>query len=182
MSDVQETMTGQTMTGQAAAGPAMARETVDPRALRNALGQFATGVVVVTAAAFDGGPVGVTMSSFNSVSLDPPLVLFSVDRRAFSLPIMRAAKGFAINVLGTDQQAMSDRFARAGEDKWKDVAHAAGIHGAPVLTGALASFECVPYARHDGGDHELFLVRVVRFTVHAGKPLLFFGGRYRSLA
>ncbi len=157
-------------------------DAVDPRVLRNALGQFATGVVIVTAAAGTGA-VGMTMSSFNAVSLDPPLVLFSVDKRAHSLPALRAARGFAVNILGVDQQALSDRFARAGEDKWHDVTHVPGLHGAPLIAGALAQFECAPFARHEGGDHEVFIARVLRFTASGGgRPLLFFGGRYHGLA
>lgn len=155
----------------------------DPRAFRLALGRFATGVAVVTASTADGAVVGMTMSSFNSVSLDPPLVLFSVARSAYSLPAMRAAKGFGINILGQHQEELSDRFARALEDKWHAVEHRRGAHDAPLLAGAIAHFECEPYARHDGGDHEIFLARVLQFsTPDAGDPLIFFRGRYHALA
>ena len=155
----------------------------DGRAFRTALGQFATGVAVVTASTQDGDVVGMTMSSFNSVSLDPPLVLFSVARSAYSLAAMQSAKGFGINLLGQPQQDLSTRFARALGDKWNAVDHRRGVHDAPLLSGALAHFECVPYARHDGGDHEIFLARVVRFHVpEAGEPLIFFRGRYHALA
>lgn len=156
---------------------------MDPRAFRAALGRFATGVAIVTACIAQGEAVGMTMSSFNSVSLDPPLVLFSVARSAYSLPAMRAAKGFAINILGQDQQDLSNRFARALEDKWHQVEHHLSLHDAPLLAGAIAHFECEPYARHDGGDHEIFLARVVRFSSpETGDPLIFFRGRYHALA
>ncbi|TCT06167.1 flavin reductase family protein [Aquabacter spiritensis] len=155
----------------------------DPRAFRQALGRFATGVAIVTAGTPDGTVVGMTMSSFNSVSLDPPLVLFSVARTAHSLPAMRAATGFGINILAQDQQHLSNRFARALADKWQEVEHRRGGNDAPLLDGAIAHFECAPYARHDGGDHEIFLARVLRFsTAQEGEPLIFFGGRYHALA
>lgn len=155
----------------------------DPMAFRRVLGQFATGVAVVTATGAEGQWVGMTMSSFNSVSLDPPLVLFSVARSAHSLPALREAAGYGISILGRDQEHLSNRFARALEDKWAGVSHVPGAHGAPLIPDALAHLECAPYARHDGGDHELFIARVLRFeAVNAGDPLIFFRGRYHALA
>jgi flavin reductase (DIM6/NTAB) family NADH-FMN oxidoreductase RutF len=156
----------------------------DALALRNALGRFATGVAIVTARDADGLPVGMTMSSFNAVSLDPALVLFSVDRRAHSLAALSAADGYGINILGASQEALSGRFARAFADKWHGVAHVPGYAGAPLLEGALAHLECRPYAQHDGGDHVIFVVEVVSFatSVSERQPLVFFGGRYHRLA
>ncbi len=152
-------------------------------AFRRSLGEFATGVAVITAQGQSEGLIGMTMSSFNSVSLDPPLVLFSVDRRAHSLPAMQGARGFAVNVLGREQEDISNRFARALTDKWGDVRRSVGHAEAPLITGALAHFECEPYAQHDGGDHVIFVVRVLRHAVRAGNPapLIFFRGRYRDL-
>jgi flavin reductase (DIM6/NTAB) family NADH-FMN oxidoreductase RutF len=156
---------------------------VDQRSFRRALSQFATGVAVITARGDTGEAIGMTMSSFNSVSLDPPLVLFSVDRRALSLPAMVAAKGFAVNILARQQEALSNQFAKALGDKWNNVAHTLGHAEAPLLDGALAHFECEPYAHHDGGDHVIFIGRVVRFTAaEDGDPLVFFRGRYHSLS
>jgi flavin reductase (DIM6/NTAB) family NADH-FMN oxidoreductase RutF len=154
-----------------------------PADFRDALGHFATGVAVVTARFGDEAPIGMTMSSFNAVSLDPPLVLFSVARTALSLPAMRRAPGFAINVLGHTQSEMSARFARARNDKWHAVDHSPGYGDAPVLDGVLAHFECKPYAQYDGGDHVIFVCEVLRFaTSHAGEePLIFFRGRYHRL-
>ncbi len=155
---------------------------VDPRAFRQALGQFATGVAVITAEGADGGAIGMTMSSFNSVSVEPPLVLFSIDRKAFSLEAMTEAKGYAVNILGRDQEQLSNKFARALGDKWSAVEHTLGHMAAPLIAGALAHFECVPYAQYDGGDHVIFVGRVVRFSAFpVSEPLIFFRGAYRSL-
>lgn len=150
---------------------------------RRALGEFATGVAVVTARGRGEGLVGMTMSSFNSVSVDPPLVLFSIDRKSMSLPAMLEAKGFAVNVLARDQENISNRFARALSDKWDQVEISVGHAEAPLIAGALGHFECEPYANYDGGDHVIFVVRVVRYATHpdAPAPLIFFRGRYRDV-
>jgi flavin reductase (DIM6/NTAB) family NADH-FMN oxidoreductase RutF len=146
---------------------------------RRALGQFATGVAVISAPGPGGEPIGMTVSVFNSVSLQPPLVLFSVGRTAKSLPALSAAPGYAINVLSEQQQQLSNRFARPRTDKWIDVRHAQGVVSAPVIEDTLACFECQPYAEYDGGDHVIFVGRVVRFRLKSdGDPLLFFRGRY----
>lgn len=151
---------------------------------RHALGEFATGVAVITASDPAGELLGMTMSSFNSVSVDPPLILFSIDRRAHSLAAMESAGGYAVNILSRSQEALSNRFARALSDKWENVLRTAGYAEAPLLDGALAHFECEPYATYDGGDHVIFVGRVVKYTTHPGKPepLLFFRGRYQDLA
>ncbi|WP_188579179.1 flavin reductase family protein [Azorhizobium oxalatiphilum] len=168
---------------EASISVAATSDAFDFRAFRRALGHFATGVAVVTARAENGEVVGMTMSSFNSVSLDPPLVLFSVARSALSLPAMLAARGYGVNVLGRDQEDLSNRFSKAMGDKWSDVDHVNGHEDAPLLAGAIAHFECAPYAHHDGGDHVIFLARVVRFSNdEEGDPLVFFRGRYRGLA
>lgn len=155
----------------------------DPTGFRKTLSQFATGVAVITARNADGNPIGITMSSFNSLSLDPPLILFSVDRRALSLDAMLAAKGYAVNILARQQEHLSNQFARALGDKWSNVEYQTGHAQAPLLDGVLAHFECDPYASHDGGDHVLFIGRVVRFKALAdGAPLVFFRGKYHSLS
>jgi flavin reductase (DIM6/NTAB) family NADH-FMN oxidoreductase RutF len=162
----------------------MASPTLDVKRFRDVLGHFATGVAVVTARGTDGTPIGVTMSSFNSVSLQPPLVLFSVDRRARSLAAMSQARGYGINILTREQETLSGRFATAHADKWDAVEHASGYAQAPLLAGALAHFECRPYAQYDGGDHVIFVVEVLNVATPAadGEPLVFFRGHYRSLA
>jgi flavin reductase (DIM6/NTAB) family NADH-FMN oxidoreductase RutF len=155
---------------------------LDTQAFRRALGQFATGVAVITAQGADGRALGMTMSSFNSVSLDPPLILFSIDRKAGSLPAMTKARGYAVNILGRDQEHLSNRFSRALDDRWAAVEHTLGIEAAPLIAGALAHFECVPYAHYDGGDHVIFVGRVVQVTAHPGsEPLIFYRGAYRGL-
>lgn len=161
---------------------AAAEGALDGRAFRNALGQFPTGVCVVTAQAPDGEDLGMTMSSFNSLSLAPPLVLFSVDRRALSLPKWRAAQGCAINVLAESQKEVSGRFARPKSNKWAGIDFDRGYAGAPLLRGVVARFECRRYAEHDGGDHELFIAEVVRFRIFANRaPLIFCQGNYGAL-
>ena len=155
----------------------------DRKAFRQALSQFATGVAVITARGFSGTAIGMTMSSFNSVSLDPPLILFSVSRAALSLGPMLAAQGYAVNILGRSQEALAEGFAISHADKWSDVDHSPGHAEAPLLHGALAHLECEPYAHHDGGDHVIFIGRVVRFTVAPdGDPLVFFRGRYHGVS
>ncbi|GGE28296.1 hypothetical protein GCM10007276_01870 [Agaricicola taiwanensis] len=160
-------------------------DVTDPiKQFRQALGEFATGVAVITASGPEGDLVGMTMSSFNSVSLDPPLVLFSIDRKAYSLKIMEEAKGYAVNVLSREQEALSNRFARALSDKWENTLRTVGHAGAPLLESALAHFECEPYATYDGGDHVIFVGRVIRYSTNPNKPepLVFFRGRYQDLA
>ena len=156
---------------------------MEDRAFRRALGEFATGVAVVTARGRGEELIGMTMSSFNSVSIDPPLVLFCVDRKARSLPAMLEARGFAINVLARDQEGISNQFARALSDKWTQIKTSVGHAEAPLISGALAHFECAPFANYDGGDHVIFVVRVLRHTSRseAAAPLIFFRGRYRDL-
>ncbi|MCW5623270.1 MAG: flavin reductase family protein, partial [Burkholderiales bacterium] len=129
------------------------REPMDGRQLRRAFGLFATGVTVITAEHPVAGLIGVTANSFSSVSLDPPLILFSLSRRAFSCDLLLQAPAFAINVLRDDQQALSHRFAHAGTDKWVDVEFRRSANGVPTLGSVLATFECVPHMQYDGGDH-----------------------------
>jgi len=158
---------------------------MDSRRFRNALGQFPTGVVVATARTTTGELAGMTMSSFNSVSLDPPLILFSVHRGAFSFKVWQSVERYAINVLNEDQELLSNQFARPGVDKWEGLTPLTGDSGVPMLPNAAVVFECENYARHDGGDHEIFIGRVVALHEHAvnrGRPLVFFEGRYRQLA
>ena len=150
---------------------------------RNALGLFPTGVTVVTARnREDDSLIGFTVSSFNSVSLDPPLILFSVAHTSMSLEPLGRAEAFAVNVLRRAHTEISNRFARAATDKWPDVRHVAGRTGAPVFPFALASFECTHHARYEGGDHEIFVGRVEAFETHREPdPLIFFRGGYRGI-
>ena len=153
---------------------------LDPHAFRKVLGGFATGVTIVTAIEPSSGePVGMTVNSFNSVSLTPPLVLFSLDRRARSLPAFQAADHFAINMLGAEQRELSSRFARAQSDKWATTDYRLGNAGCPMMLGSLAVLECRRYAVHDGGDHVIFLGEVQEIeTGDDIRPLVYYRGRY----
>lgn len=149
------------------------------REFRAALGMFATGVTIVTARAADGRLVGLTANSFNSVSLSPPLVLWSLAHAAASMAALSAGSHYAINVLAADQQTLAERFAARGVDRWAGVAHTPGMHGAPLLAGAAASFECFNRSRYDEGDHVIFVGQVERCSHRAGaSPLLYHGGRF----
>jgi flavin reductase (DIM6/NTAB) family NADH-FMN oxidoreductase RutF len=157
---------------------------LDAKAFREVLGTFATGVTVITTITVDGERLGTTASSFNSVSLDPPLVLFSIARSARSFDAWQQALGFAVNILAEEQVDISTRFARPLTDKWGGLVPEPGpMAGLPLLAGALASMECASYAKYDGGDHVIMVGRVVslRRRRSHGRPLLFFGTRYRAL-
>src|SRR5690242_20483475 len=123
---------------------------------RKALGAFPTGVAVVTTRAPDG-LLGMTVSSFNSVSLEPPLVLFSVARAVLSFAAWQVASAWGISVLGEVQDGLSTRFARAGGDKWVGFEPIIGVTGVPLIPGAVAHFECERYALYEGGDHAIFV-------------------------
>lgn len=155
---------------------------LDAREFRNALGCFATGVTIVTTVDPGGEPVGLTVNSFNSVSLDPPLVLFSVGRHAYSLTVLLETEHFAVNVLRESQQALSDRFARAASDKWAGIDFRSGENGCPLLPGVLARLECHSRHAYMGGDHVIFVGEVERMTYDPdGVPLLYFRGGYRGI-
>jgi flavin reductase (DIM6/NTAB) family NADH-FMN oxidoreductase RutF len=146
--------------------------------LRRALGRFATGVTVVTTRGPAGRTEGVTVNSFSSVSLDPPLVLWCLRRAAPSAPSFLAAEWFAINVLGADQHHLSRHFATAHPDKFAAVSAASGLGDCPLLPTALARFECRAERSLEAGDHVIFIGRVVRLDHREGEPLVFSGGRF----
>jgi flavin reductase (DIM6/NTAB) family NADH-FMN oxidoreductase RutF len=146
---------------------------------RAALGMFATGVTIVTARAGNGALVGLTANSFNTVSLKPPLVLWSLARSAASMAALRTGSHYAINILAASQKHLAERFASKTVDRWADVAFTEGVGGAPVLAGAAASFECFNRSRYDEGDHVIFVGEVERCAHDTGAPpLLFHGGRF----
>lgn len=153
----------------------------DPKAFRQALGAFATGVVVVTAAA-DAEPVGITVNSFTSVSLKPPLVLWCLKKDSQRYRVFMEARGYTISILGTEHESVSSRLAKQGEHRLDDMGLLATDLGPPALADALAIFECEAHAQHDGGDHTILVGRVVRFTRRdEGAPLVFHRGRYGAL-
>ena len=151
----------------------------DARALRNALGHYTTGVTIVTTRTPDGGHTGVTVNSFTSVSLDPPLVLFCLATRSSLLSAFEQAGHFAINVLAKDQQALSNRFARPSSNTWTDVKYRIGSHGCALVEGTLGAFECAQHGLYQCGDHLILVGRIVRFeATPAGEPLAFCQGSY----
>ena len=161
----------------------MSQVPTDTRALRNALGRFATGIAVVTAIDPDGRPVGLTVNSFSAVSLNPPLVLWCLDNGSQNLAAFSQASHHAINILAADQQDISNRFASWPADRFAGLDWQAGIGGAPLLAGCCASFEVANETRHAGGDHSIFIGRVEKYSESTGlEPLLFHAGKYRWLA
>ena len=150
----------------------------DPQAFRDALGSFVTGVTIVTARDGEGRPFGLTANSFNSVSLDPPMVLWSLSLRSRALPVFRDAECWAVHVLAADQQAMSDRFARPGDDKFAGLDRGDGPEGAPLIEGYAARFGCRARFEYEGGDHAIFLGEVADFDRREVEPLIYHSGRY----
>ena len=157
--------------------------TLDKRAFRDCLGCFVTGITIVTSVSGEGEHVGLTVNSFNSVSLEPPMVLFSLDRQALSLPIFEAAGRFAVNVLSDHQEPLSNRFARREIDKWDGVGFIEGETGCRLLDGTMAAFDCKTYAQYDGGDHVIVVGQVIDMRLdQAAEPLVFYKGAYNSLS
>jgi flavin reductase (DIM6/NTAB) family NADH-FMN oxidoreductase RutF len=154
----------------------------DPRTLRDALGCFATGVTVVTCLDEAQKPAGITVNSFTSVSLDPPLLLVCLHKMAASAAALIAAENFAINVLQTGQQPASITFSTRVEDRFGTMAWSCGEAGAPILKDSLGVFECERFAVYDGGDHHILVGQVVKASFDASlDPLLYFRGSYRRL-
>ena len=154
---------------------------MDTRALRNALGRFATGVTIITCRDAAGGFVGLTANSFNSLSLTPPLVLWSLREASPNMAAFVAATSFAVNVLAEAQVELSRRFASPGDDRFAEGAWALGEHGAPVLGGCAAVFECRTVQHQVAGDHRLFIGEVLACAESTLPPLLFQAGHYRLL-
>jgi flavin reductase (DIM6/NTAB) family NADH-FMN oxidoreductase RutF len=151
---------------------------IDPRDFRSALGTYATGVTIITAAAPDGKPYGLTCNSFASVSLNPPLVLWSLVVYSSSLTIFQNASHFTVNVLGVSQQALASKFAKSSDDKFTGVDWTPGLGNAPVLAESVANFQCRSVNRYYGGDHVIFLGAVEAYTYNAKEPLLFARGAF----
>ena len=150
----------------------------DPLALRKALGKFATGIAIVTTEAENGQREGLTINSFASVSLDPPLVLWSLRSDAPSMQTFLDSGKFIINILSADQADLSTHFARPQEDKFADIDHAPGENGCPQFPDCLAQFECETADVLDGGDHAIFLGKVNKFAENSGMPLIYSEGKY----
>jgi flavin reductase (DIM6/NTAB) family NADH-FMN oxidoreductase RutF len=154
---------------------------VDPQAMREVLGHFASGVTVVTAVT-EGGPIGFTCQSFSSLSLDPPLIAFAPARTSRTWPRLREIGRFCVNVLAEGQDAVSQNFARSGADKFDGVPWTPSVHGSPVLDDVVAWIDGELWAEYDGGDHTIVVARVLDLGAHPDRhPLLFHRGTYGLL-
>lgn len=150
----------------------------DSQAFRRALGNFATGITVITAVSPEGEPIGLTANSFNSVSLDPPLILWSIDKRSSNLEAFCNASHFAVNILAADQMNLSNQFARPSDDKFAGVNYREGLGGAAVLSDCAAVFECSRYQVVDAGDHFILIGKVEQFQAEGRAPLCYHQGGY----
>lgn len=152
--------------------------TYDPKDFRRALGMFGTGVTIVTTRSANGEPVGITANSFNSVSLEPPMVLWSLAKNARSLPVFQSARTWNVHILSNEQESLSNRFARAGEDKFAGLALDSQEHHAPLLQDCSARFKCRTAFQYDGGDHIIFVGEVTDYDANPHPPLLYVTGGY----
>jgi 3-hydroxy-9,10-secoandrosta-1,3,5(10)-triene-9,17-dione monooxygenase reductase component len=150
----------------------------DRQALRSALGAFATGVTIVSTRNAEEMDVGITANSFNSVSLDPPMVLWSLSRKAMSLPAFQSNSHFAVHILAADQDDLSRRFATQGADKFAGLRIERGFGDVPLIDGCAARFQCRTAFNYDGGDHVIFVGEVLAFDQSGRPPLLFHAGGY----
>lgn len=155
---------------------------MDPREFRNIAGAFATGVTVVTMTSLSGKPTGMTVNSFTSVSLDPPLLLVTVGEHASMYQEFKQVNAFAVNILSDHQEALSQTFAKKGVDRFADVPYTTSLSGSPILPDVLGYFECEVYDRHQAGDHLIVVGRVLDGKVFDGNPLLFVRGQYKTLS
>ncbi|MGA3096166.1 MAG: flavin reductase family protein [Bryobacteraceae bacterium] len=167
------------MSSEADAGPAPG---LSSEQFRRTCAHFPTGVAIASVMDRQGIPHGLTVNSFTSVSLDPPLILICLGHEVTSIDIFRAASHFAINILGEDQREISTRFARQGQGRFDGLEWRRGEFGAPLLAGVLAEIECALYRRIPVGDHDILIGEMLRGRVHKGEPLVYYGSRYRQLA
>jgi flavin reductase (DIM6/NTAB) family NADH-FMN oxidoreductase RutF len=169
------------MSSNRAGEPRDSAEAVDPGLYRQACGRFATGIAIVTVADSSGRPHGLTVNSFTSVSLDPPLVMVSIDLRNSALHHFRSAAWFGVNVLSELQEDLSNRFARVPEDRFAGVVWSPSAHGVPLLGGAIAQLECGLASTMDVGDHAVLIGEVRAAAYTDDEPLLYFRSAYRRL-
>ncbi len=155
---------------------------IDGRELRNAMGLFATGVTVITTKDATGKLFGLTANAFSSLSLDPPMLLICVDKGVDCYNCFEESKVFAVNFLSLAQEELSTRFATKGIEKFAGLSYSLGELGVALLDGALAHFECTVAHAHEGGDHTIYVGEIQRLVTSPGEPLLFYQGKYRSLA
>ncbi len=155
---------------------------IDGRELRNAMGLFATGVTIITTKDATGKPFGLTANAFSSLSLDPPMLLICVDKGVDCYNCFEESKVFAVNFLSLAQEELSTRFATKGIEKFAGLSYSLGELGVALLDGALAHFECTVGHAYEGGDHTIYVGEIQRLVTAPGDPLLFYQGKYRSLA
>ena len=160
----------------------MTKNAVDQAHFRQLLGRFATGVTVITARDADGRPHGMTANSLSSVSLEPPLILLSIDHEASMHGLLVTSPAFAVNILSASQEAVSRRFAQDREERFDGVGYQESPRGLVLLDGALAHLECERVATHEAGDHTILVGLVVAGNANEGRPLCYFRGGYASLA
>jgi len=160
----------------------MQQVSFDTKAFRRTLGMFATGITVMTTRAADGSPVGLTVNSFNAVSLDPPLIVWSLSRHLAQRAAFEQCRHYAVNVLAGDQESLSRLFASKAPDPFGALTWSEGIDGVPLLRHCCAHFEVRNDVQHAGGDHLVFLSEVLRFERFERDPLLYFSGAYRHVA
>ena len=165
----------------AACAPEVRAPDVDPALLRQALGCFATGVAVITTLGDWDAPVGLTVNSFSSVSLDPPLILWSLSHNAPSFGAFQRHDGFAVNIMSADAKDLVQRFARPSPDKFRGVAWTSGYLGVPLLDDVVATFECRTESRIAKGDHEIYIGKIVSYASTERSPLLFHRGSFATL-
>lgn len=154
---------------------------IEKNELRRVMGHFATGVTVITTFSAEGVLHGLTANSLTSVSLNPPLLLVCVEKKAESYGSFESSRVFTVNVLAEDQEDISRRFATSGVNKFEGVAYQRGANGCPIIHGALAYLECKLYDAHDGGDHTIYIGEIEQAETREGRPLVFFRGGYRSV-
>jgi flavin reductase (DIM6/NTAB) family NADH-FMN oxidoreductase RutF len=155
--------------------------TIDPQELRRVMGHFATGVTVITTKDKDGGPNGLTANAFMSLSLNPPLILISIDKAATCYACFAPQNAFTVNFLSEDQEEISRRFATKGIDKFAGLKWKEGSNGAAILDGVLGHVECKITQCYDGGDHTIVLGEILNVHANGEHPLLFFKGKYQRL-
>lgn len=155
---------------------------LDAKELRRVMGHFATGVTIITTRDRHGNVYGLTANAITSVSLDPPLLLICIDRKAETFAHFYDSKSFTVNILTEEQEHLSSRFAKSGGDKFSGLSHRSGTLGTPILDGSLGFIECRIVETHEAGDHVIHVGQVETAEIASGRPLLFFQGKYRKIA
>tara|TARA_B110000305_G_scaffold192342_1_gene215420 strand:- start:11028 stop:11507 length:480 start_codon:yes stop_codon:yes gene_type:complete len=155
----------------------MVEEKINNKELRKALGCFPTGITIVTTENEDEEPIGLTVNSFNSISLDPPLIIWSISLNTPSISAFRYNKSFAVNILSSDQKVLCEKFSTPATNKFDGIAWEKSPMGIPLIIGSVAQFECITHATYPGGDHEIYVGRVINYTYNNKEPLILSKGK-----